>query len=265
MRAMLGANAMAIAMSALKALAPIAVTIRSANRSPGIVMTASTVRMIASSALPPMNAERVPITAPMPVPITVARTASRRVGRAPRRIRLRRSRPNWSVPSQKSGPGPRKRAVMWNCSGLYGAISGPTAAATIASTTSTRPMTPCGVRRSRLSASGILDPLVEGRIRQVGQEVRNRVGRGHDQSAGLNCRQVSGLDRNNQLATDPREGEDLLHHDDAAQEIADIEGDDSDRGQQRVAQRMAEEHAAAGEALQACGPHIVRVEHVDEL
>ena len=52
-------------------------------------------------------------------------------------------------------------------------------------------------------------------------------------------RQVARLDRDDELAADAGQGEDLLDHDDAAEQVADIERDDGDGRQQRVAQRVA--------------------------
>jgi hypothetical protein len=45
-----------------------------------------------------------------------------------------------------------------------------------------------------------------------------------------------------QLPADAGEGEDLLDHDHAAEQVADIQRHDRDRRQQRVAQRVLEQH-----------------------
>ena len=51
-------------------------------------------------------------------------------------------------------------------------------------------------------------------------------------------------DGDDQRAADAGNGEDLLDDDDAAEQITDVERDDGDDRQQRVAQRMADQHGA---------------------
>src|SRR5919201_6961241 len=95
-------------------------------------------------------------------------------------------------------------------SGPWGASHGPTSATSTISPTITRPSAPCGVRTRRFASSAILDPLVDPGVADVCQEVHDRVGRRHDQRAGLDGGQVARLDGDDQLAAKPGQGEDLL-------------------------------------------------------
>src|SRR5262249_13998059 len=150
---------------------------------------------------------------------SVAARAIGKVVRAPTRMRLSMSRPSWSAPNQNWLPGGLKRPRKSIFSGSTGASAGPSRQAAASSARIAIPSAPCGVRRSRRSQSLIADSLVEQRIGDIGEEIRHRICRGHDQSTGLDRRQVARLDRHDELAADARQREDLLDDDDAAEKI----------------------------------------------
>jgi hypothetical protein len=82
-----------------------AVLTSSASMIDGTDMTTSVRRMMSQSAMPPANAATLPRTMPTPRLMVVTKMATVVAVRAPHRMRLSTSRPNWSVPSQWSALG----------------------------------------------------------------------------------------------------------------------------------------------------------------
>ena len=75
-------------------------------------------------------------------------------------------------------------------------------------------------------------------------------------------RQVASLDREQHQSAQSRVAEDRLGDYQAPHQPAHPRRDHGHRGQQRVAQHMAEEDAAEGEALEIGGAHVVGPEHL---
>ena len=129
---------------------PSAVTMISASSKVGNAISMSAPRMTIVSTRPPRNPATMPRGTPTAKPKTTEARPTSSDTRAPQMIRLRRSRPNSSVPSQwpSTAPGPLRTA--WeNCAdGLRGAMSGAAAAMTIIATASSAPMPMGSHRRS---------------------------------------------------------------------------------------------------------------------
>src|SRR3989338_3002108 len=173
--------------------------------------------------------------------------------RAPYRIRLRMSRPSLSVPKRCS-PEEGRRSCSSFCSvGLWGAIRGASAARP---SSAARIMTPA--RSNRLSA--IAHPRIHQAIENVGQEVHHEIRRGDDQDAPLSQRIVPGLDRLDGKTPDPRPGEDGLRNDRARQQGAELESQNGNDRQKRIAQRMLQPDFPLALSLGAGGADIVFVD-----
>ncbi|KMS30322.1 hypothetical protein FE79_14950, partial [Staphylococcus aureus] len=76
-------------------------------------------------------------------------------------------------------------------------------------------------------------------------------------------RQIAGGDRDHQRTANAGNGEDLREDDDAAEQIADIERNDGDDRQQRVAHDVPHQHRALRQALQPSGTDVVGLQHVE--
>ena len=84
----------------------------------GMEETASSTRMIACSIQPPRTqvANR-PMLTPRTMPMTTAKPATAREARDPQMMRLRMSRPDWSVPIQWAASGSISLSRMLTASG----------------------------------------------------------------------------------------------------------------------------------------------------
>src|SRR5690606_2739253 len=127
------------------------------------------------------------------------------------------SRPNSSVPNQCSAEGGRRRALRSCATGSYGASTGASTATATRHATSTRPTTAPRLRRKRLAAgdarmrrrgdaavgpgaaaagrSAIPHLRVQGRIREVDDQVHEYEQGGDEQHGALHERKVAALDR----------------------------------------------------------------------
>ena len=97
---------------------PIVTTNTSATRINGIARIRSTRRITTSSTHPPYQPDTSPNNTPSPPPIPRVTAATTSEMRAPNIIRLRMSRPNWSVPNKYSVlppafvPGPEAISIV---------------------------------------------------------------------------------------------------------------------------------------------------------
>ena len=84
-----------------------------------------------------------------------------------------------------------------------------------------------------------------------------------DEDAGGEQREVLLARRLVDEAADALVVEQHLDHDEAADEVADLDGDDRDRRQERVAQHVPPDHDALRQPLQVGGPRVVAVQRLD--
>ena len=80
---------------------------------------------------------------------------------------------------------------------------------------------------------------------------------------GRQHREVLALGREEHRLAHPVVVEDLLDRDDPAEQVADLDRDDGDRRDQRVAQHVAAHRLARRQALHRGGPRVVGLEDVD--
>ena len=71
-------------------------------------------------------------------------------------------------------------------------------------------------------------------------------------------------DRVDHQLADARQRVDLLDHERAADEIADVDAEHGDGRDDRVAERVTHEHARLRQALRARGGHVFRLEHLEQ-
>jgi hypothetical protein len=137
----LGVSATPIAMISLSNEPPRAVTMIKAKSSVGNANNMSVTRKITASVPPPLNPAKMPRGTPTMNPTITAPTPTCSDTRVPQMMRLRRSRPNSSVPNKclpENGP-LKTKSENW-ADGLSGEISGAKMAQRIITTTITMPM-----------------------------------------------------------------------------------------------------------------------------
>src|SRR5207244_1187164 len=76
--------------------------------------------------------------------------------------------------------------------------------------------------------------------------------------------QVTVADSLQHQGSDARVVEDALHDYHATDQPGDVDGDDVEGGQQRVGQRVPEQHARAGESTDPGEGHVFAGHHVDD-
>ena len=184
--------------------------------------------------------------------------------RAPQTRRLRRSRPNSSVPRGCPGvPGALSRLGVSTASGSGSGSQGAASAAMMASAMATSATTARRFRRrSRRMAVLELDPRVQPRIERVHREVDQHEGERDDQHAALHERHVAGQDALDHQGAHAGPGEHGLGEDGAAQQIARLHAHHGDDGDERVLQRVPPDHHALAQALGARGADIVLAERL---
>src|SRR5919108_5846419 len=99
--------------------------------------------------------------------------------------------------------------------------------------------------------SGEPDPRVDHRVEEVDQQVDEDEGRGHDQHAAADERVVARVDRLDGEAAEPRPGEDRFGEDRPAEEEAELQPDDRQDRDERVAERVDDDDPPVGEPLGA--------------
>src|SRR3954454_22097440 len=262
-----------------------------ASRIPGIESRTSVVRMRIASILPP----RPPASAPMIIPITsamiTALTPTCRLICAPYRIRLNWSRPWRSVPMTCADDGGWRRFESSPSSGPYGAMIGASRAAPMNTTMHTTPSIAGLLRMSRRnaadhrprlarrSASGVTVvavavmgsslrsrvpyPRVEVGVADVDQEVHHQEHEGEDEDRRLDDEVVTVADRLHHVPPHAVPAEHGLGQHGAGEQPADLEADDRDHRQPRVAHDVPCVDPALLEALRASRPDVVLVVHVE--
>src|SRR5262245_56894218 len=117
-------------------------------------------------------------------------------------------------------------------------------------------------RRGLRTRRSIADPRIENGVADVDQQVDNDIDHREHQDDGLYGREVTaehGLDGE---TTEARQAEHAFGHHGAADQDGDDETDYGHNGDGSIAQRMAHQHDAVGEAFGARGADIVLVQHL---
>src|SRR5207247_6773587 len=105
------------------------------------------------------------------------------------------------------------------------------------------------------------DPWIEIRIQNVDDEIGKDKNCGQQQYAGLDQRQVLGLDCLDGQTSHTRPRENSLGNHGAPKQGSELESDDGDERNQSVAQRMFDNNSADAEALGMRGANIVTSEY----
>src|SRR5215217_3235943 len=191
------------------------------------------------------------------------------------------SLPTWSVPngwpsenigrlaSRMSPPtgagsdrivGPRKHATS---------IRTITADGIVSSSDWVRRPRRCGSAAAPASSSGAVvsgaamtHAGVEDRVEQVRDEVREHDDHGEDENDALDHRDVAVRDGLQELLADARQGKDLLDDHRGTDERPEIEPDDREQAEQRVAEGVPDEHAPRADALRLGRRHVVLAQHL---
>src|SRR5262245_24910926 len=187
------------------------------------------------------------------------------------------SRPTWSVPNQDCASGAlfmwRKFALSGSCGATHGAV--------MAITTMSRPTIPPAadrvLRRAKpassrrierstdaIAGSGIADARIEPRVAQIDYEVHEDEDHRVEEDEILHDDDVALDEGGNQGAAEPRHAEGLLYGDRAAQHEAQQHAGDRDDGQERVGERVPQDHAPLLGALGAGRAHVVFADDLEQ-
>src|SRR6185503_11030657 len=191
--------------------------------------------------------------------------------RVPWISRDRMSRPTGSVPSRKRVVPPACHAGGVSVKSRYCSFGGcgdttsAVSASTINATTTASPTSaprlcayarhssrhaPGGARSATgVTSSGMPDARVHHAIEEVDDEVDGDDDGRDEQDAALHDGVVARLHAVDQPVADARPGEDRLGQDRAGQKQADLQADDRDDWDERVAQRVHDHHARERQAL----------------
>ena len=157
-----GICTMPIAMMMFTRFVPRAAVMASASISVGIAMSASIMRCMALSTLPPYQPLMTPMTPPAPDPKATEANPTSSEMRAPAIMRLQRSRPISSVPSQWLEVGPSSLSRRFHSSGSHWVTIGPTTAMRTIITIISAPAAPSGFRVMKLDIA-LSGPSLRGR------------------------------------------------------------------------------------------------------
>src|SRR6185503_2358072 len=266
----------AIAMIALVRLGPSAPAMAIARMSAGNARKTSVRRMSASATRPPAYPAMRPTIVPSAPASATTTTPMTSEMREPYRMRLSRSRPSWSVPSQCSPDGGWRRDARSCESGSYGASSGAKTAPTTKRPMSASARTFSGSRRigarvamkerrrGRATArSATLDPRIEPVVGDVDGQIRERIDDRREEGHAQHRREVEAHCRGGRVAAEAGPAEDRLGEDGAREEAAERESDDRDRRDERVPKAVAEHDDPLAQPLRARGAHVVLPEDLE--
>src|SRR5688572_32670536 len=173
------------------------------------------------------------------------------------------SRPKRSVPSGWLALGGANICAAATAVGEYGATASARAPARMISPSIAQALTKSGLRAARPSPtrSATSEPRVERRVEQIDAEIEQHEDPAEQQDHALDDGIVALEDRVEQQPADTGQREDVLDHDNAADDVAELDAGHGDDGDERVAQRVAERHLALGQALGSRGTHVLAAEH----
>src|SRR2546425_686935 len=212
--------------------------------------------------------------------------------RAPYRIRVARSRPIWSVPSQWAALIETNRSRRFVSAKPYGVSTEARTAASSITRTRAPPMVPSGLRRSiviqtsayhgsdrgsRRTSTSIVgrgtgvtdmalpvpDPRIEERVGQIDDQVEPDDHRRHDQVHRLHHRVVQTRQRFEEEQAHAGETKDRLDDDGSPDIERRLQADQAHHGDQRVLERVAEHDRALGQAFRPGGTDVVLAEHLE--
>src|SRR5215472_16715880 len=123
-----------------------------------------------------------------------------------------------------------------------------------------------GTPAVRRSAAGtdMADPWVEHTVEQVGEQVGEDHGDAEDEHDALDDREVPVGDRIQQLLPDAWQGEDLLDDHRRPDQGGEVEADDGEQADERVAQRVPGQQPPLADALSAGRHNVVPGLHLLE-
>src|SRR6202795_860024 len=231
---------------------PSAAMIATASRKYGKAISVSIDRMMSWSTQRPMKPARSPQSEPASAASAVAVSPTTREIRAPKRSRLRRSRPNSSVPSRWPGVriGKSRRAVSM-ASGSRGAIHGARTARHAIAITSARPNKAEPLRRKIRAISVIADARIEDGVEKIDDEIDHDEGRRDQQHPTLHQRIVPRLDGAHHHGAESRQGEDRLREDGPPEEKAHLQPEHRDDRIDRVLEHMTGDDGALRQTFRA--------------
>src|SRR5215510_6419273 len=180
------------------------------------------------------------------------------------------SRPTWSVPNSHCASG---GLFMWRklvLSGSWGATQGAVMAITTMSRPTIAPTADRVLRRANptnsrgterpseaMVGSGIADARVEPRVAQVDREVHENEDHRVEKHEVLHHDDVPLDQRGDEGPAEPGHAERLLHRHRAAQHEAQQDAGDGDDRQERVGQRVPQDHVPLLGALRPGRAHVV--------
>lgn len=109
-----------------------------------------------------------------------------------------------------------------------------------------------------------LDARIEETIHHIGSEVGAEDDAHGDHDDGLRQQEVAPFNGGDEQAPQPGKAEHKFNDDQAADQPADADGDDSDGRQEGVSQDMPQNHSAVGDALEHSGADIIALEFFDD-
>src|SRR2546430_4184467 len=214
-----------------------------------------------------------PARSPSPPPTTSATAIEAEAmpseTRTPKTTRDKRSRPNRSVPNGWRGLGPWNTWAASIAVGENGAsrpAKSPTATTTRRATHAPAKSGPRASERFGAAAvpgSAAAETGIEDRIEEIHDEVQHHERGGEEENHALHHRIVALEDRVEQEAPHTGQREDVLDHDDAAHDVAELDAGDRDDRDQCVAERVVEGHPALGHPLGARRAHVLAPEGVE--
>src|SRR6266511_3879544 len=221
---------------------PSAATMPSASRMAGNAKNTSMTRPMPRSTMPPRYPDISPSTPPTTVAIATDTTETCTESRAPKRMRLSKSRPNASVPSGNSALGAARRSAEI-CSGSRSGSHTTTSATRTYASTITRPMSATGSRTiappmaarpaERLGTLREADSGIQVAIQQIHQDVHCDEEYGDHEHSSLHERVVPLDDRGEEHPAYAGDREDLLDDDGAAEELTNLDAEQRDRDAER--------------------------------
>src|SRR6266508_1496170 len=247
----------------------------------GMACCTSATRLTSASTHRPTKPATSPSSTPSEPASAAAATPTTSDTRPPNTMRLSTSRPRLSVPSTwppTSGGWSRSRRFC--AVGPKGAIhSAPSAHATTSTITSMPSRALSGGRRRALrlrgsgSGTGVAvtlaerrtavrsaakaNPWIEPNVTQVDHDVDHHDDRRGEGDKRLNDRHIARGDGFDGQAAHTGIGKDALDHDGVAQDEHDLQRQEADDWQRRVAHGVADEHRATAQALGVCRSDVV--------
>src|SRR3990170_505171 len=198
--------------------------------------------------------------------------------RDPKRIRVNRSRPRTSVPSQWRRLGGWSPSPGFITSGSYGVSSGATTAASTSATRITPPTVAPRERRSLRNTSrqgeraarpptagGSLeaDAGIEVRIREVNQQVDDDVDHGDEQHCTLHEREVLVRNRVDEQLADAGPREHRLGNHSPGQQRTELQPHDGNHGDEGVLQHVPADDQGFTQTLRPCRSDKRLPQHLD--